>query len=74
MSVRSGAVEQTGRGGGRPRQRGPPTPVMAQYQVRYSTRGYDFEAVRFSPRPTPASLMDAEQPEHSGFSDASNQM
>ena len=73
MSVRPGAVEQTGRGGGCPRQRGPPTPY-AQYQVGYSTRGYDFEAVRFSPRPTSASLMDAEQPEHSGFSDASNQM
>ena len=67
-------VGQTGRGRRRPRQRGPPTPVMAQYLVKYSFRGYDFNAVQSSPTPTPASLMDAEQPEHFGFSDASNQM
>ena len=56
-----------GRGSSHPRGRAVYTPVITQYQIGYSFRGYDFDAVEFSPRPTLASLMDAEQPEHFGF-------
>ena len=51
-----------GRGGDRPRQRAVSTPVIVQYQVGYSFKGYELNAVEFSPIPTPASLMDTEQP------------
>ena len=54
--------DRRGRGGGCHRRCAVSTPVIAQYQVRYSFRGYDFDAVEFSSRPTPAFLMDAEQP------------
>ena len=52
----------SGRGGGHPRQRAVSTPVIAQYQLRYSFRDYDFDAGEFSPKPTAVSLIDAEQP------------